>query len=93
MLNATLDLHLSKFSSQVAQDMKINLYVDNLISGCNSEKEALDYYKQARSMLCEAKFNLRLWSSNSCQLRAVTSKDQINDPNERVNLLGYDGTP
>ena len=88
MLNATLDLHLSKFSSQVAQDMKINLYVDNLISGCNSEKEALDYYKQARSMLCEAKFNLRSWSSNSCQLRAITSKDQTNDPNECVNLLG-----
>ena len=88
MLNATLDLHLSKFSSQVAQDMKINLYVDNLISGCNSEKEALDYYEQARSMLCEAKFNLRLSSSNSCLLHAVTSKDQTNDPNERVNLLG-----
>ena len=88
MLNATLDLHLSKFSSQVAQDMKTNLYVDNLISGCNSEKEAIDYYKKARSILCEAKFNLRSWSSNSCQLRAVTSKDQTNDPNECVNLLG-----
>ena len=35
MLNATLDLHLSKFSSPVASDMKANLYVDNLISGCN----------------------------------------------------------
>ena len=88
MLNATLDLHLSKFSSQVAQDMKTNLYVDNLISGCNSEKEAIDYYKKARSILCEAKFNLRSWSSNSFQLRAVTSKDQTNDPNECVNLLG-----
>ena len=58
MLNTTLDLHLSKFSTQVAQDMKTNLYVNNLISGCNSEKEAIDYYKKARFILCEAKFNL-----------------------------------
>ena len=42
MLNATLDLHLSKFSLPVASDMKANLYVDNLISGCNSEDEVID---------------------------------------------------
>lgn len=37
MLNATLDLHLKKFPSSVAKDMKYNLYVNNLISGCDSE--------------------------------------------------------
>ena len=30
MLNATLDLYLNKFSSQVAQHMKAYTYVDNL---------------------------------------------------------------
>jgi len=46
MLNATIDLHLKKFSSSVAQDMKENLYVDNLISGSNSEDTIINYYKQ-----------------------------------------------
>ena len=56
MLNATLDLHLSKFSSPVASDMKANLYADNLISGCSSEDEVIDYYKQARSIMGRAVF-------------------------------------
>ena len=88
MLNATLDLHLNKFSPQVAQGMKANLYVDNLISGYNIEEEAFDYYKQAWCVLCEAKFNLRSWPSNRRQLCAVTSRDQTNGPNSCINVLG-----
>ena len=38
MLNATLDLHLNKFSSQVAQHMKAYTYVDNLFPSWNTEK-------------------------------------------------------
>ena len=88
MLNATLDLHLSKFSSPVASDMKANLYVDNLISGCNSEDKVIDYYKQARCIMKEARFNLRSWSTNSCRLRSVIIEDNINDANTIVNVLG-----
>ena len=88
MLNATLDLHLSKFSSPVASDMKANLYVDNLISGCNSEDEVIEYCKQARRIMNEARFNLRSWSSNSCRLRSVIIEDNSNDPNTIVNVLG-----
>ena len=88
MLNATLDLHLSKFSSPVASDMKANLYVDNLISGCSSEAEVIDYYKQARNIMGRARFNLRLWSSNSCSLRSIITQDNTNDPNTNVNVLG-----
>ena len=51
MLNATLDLHLKKFPSSVAKDMKSNLYVDNLISGCDSEQQLMDYYIQSRSIM------------------------------------------
>ena len=36
MLNATLDLHLKSFDLPVSHDMKKNLYVDNIISGCQS---------------------------------------------------------
>lgn len=88
MLNATLDLHLKKFPSSVAKDMKSNLYVDNLISGCNSEQQLMDYYIQSRSIMNQAKFNLRSWSSNSQKLRANAESDQTSDSNTCVNLLG-----
>ena len=51
MLNTTPDLHLKKYPSSVAKDMKSNLYVDNLISGCNSEQQLMDYYIQSRSIM------------------------------------------
>ena len=88
MLNAVIDLHLSKYPSQVARDMKTNLYVDNLISGCNSEDEAIDYYQQSRCIMNVARFNLRSWSSNSSRLRSVIVQDNTNDPSTTVNVLG-----
>ena len=88
MLNAVIDLHLSKYPSQVARDMKTNLYVDNLISGCNSEDEAIDYYQQSRCIMNAARFNLRSWSSNSSRLRSVIVQDNTNDPSTTVNVLG-----
>ena len=33
MLGAVLDLHLSKFDTPVALDMRSNVYVDNVLSG------------------------------------------------------------
>ena len=88
MLNATLDLHLRKFSSSVAKDMQSNLYVDNLISGCDSEQQLMDYYAQSRSTMNQANFNLRSWSSNSHKLRATTESEKTNDSNTCVSLLG-----
>ena len=37
MLHATIDLHLHKFKSPVAKDIRKNIYVDNIISGCTTE--------------------------------------------------------
>ena len=42
MLNATLQHHLNSFDTPIACDMKRNLYVDNIISGCNSEDQVLN---------------------------------------------------
>ena len=65
MLNATLHHHLDKHNTNIAQDMKENLYVDNLISGCDTEVDAVAYYEEARSTISQGKFNLRSWASNS----------------------------
>ena len=93
MLNATLHHHLNQYNTPVAEDMKEYLYVDNIISGCDQELEALAYYKEARSIMNEAHFNLRSWSSNSSSLRDQAAKDGTTDTNGIVNILGLKWDP
>ena len=88
MLNATLHHHLANYNTPAAEDMKENIYVDNIISGCNEEQDTVGYYEEARSIMNEAHFNLRSWSSNSPSLREQAVKDNTADANEIVNILG-----
>ncbi|XP_065902509.1 uncharacterized protein [Dysidea avara] len=41
MLNAVLQYHLKQYNSPVSKDMLSNLYVDNIISGCDTEQAAV----------------------------------------------------
>ena len=66
----------------------LHLYVDNVVSGCPSESEAISYYNEARSIMNGAHFNLRSWASNSSQLMDQASRDKISDINNPVNVLG-----
>ena len=93
MLNATLRHHLNKYKTPVAEDMKENLYVDHVISGCDQELEAIVCYKEARSIMNEAQFNLRSCSSNSSLLSDQAAKDGTADTNEIVNILGLKWNP
>ena len=88
MLAAVLDLHLSKADSPVAIDMKSNIYIDKIQSGCNTEEELLMYNKLSQEPSSQANFNLWSWSSNSHHLQAVTTRDKTSDPNPPVGLLG-----
>lgn len=88
MLNATLHHHLANYNTPVAEDMKENIYVDNVISSCNEEQAAVDYYGEARSIMQEVHFNVRSWSSNSPLLREQAARDGIADKKEIVNILG-----
>ena len=67
--------------------MLTNLYVDNIVTGCNSE-DALLYYNTARSIMKDAQFNLRSWASNSRKLTSQAAQDNVNDSNSTVNVLG-----
>ena len=88
MLNAALHHHLAQHNSPTAQRMLTNLYVDNVVSGCSSESEAVSYYKDARTIMSGAHFNLRSWASNSSQLMKQANKDKVADNNNPVNVLG-----
>ena len=93
MLNAVLQYHLRQHNSEVSCDMRSNLYVDNVISGCNSEKTAVNYYREARSIMSSARFNLRSWSSNSTGLKTIATQDNTADNNMVVNVLDLRWNP
>ena len=88
ILTATLHHHLNSCDSPIAHDMKQNLYVDNIITGCSTDEEAVDYYREARSIMTQAQFNLRSWASNIAQLQAITVDEGTADSDVTVNLLG-----
>ena len=93
ILHAVLQYHLRQYNSAVSHDMRSNLYVDNIISGCETDKAAVHYYREARAIMSSARFNLRSWSSNSSELTAIATLDHVADNNTLVNILGLRWNP
>ena len=88
ILSSVINYHLSHYTSPIAQDMLNSLYVDNIISGCDTEESAVEYYTTARAIMQDAKFNLRSWASNSKLLTAEASKGNVAVDTSDVNILG-----
>ncbi|MCY3927479.1 MAG: A17 family peptidase [Acidobacteria bacterium] len=88
MLYAALHHHLTKNPSPISEDMQNNLYVDNVISGCNSESDVVHYYKKSRSIMSQANFNLRTWASNSTLLQNLAKRDGSAETSDIVKILG-----
>ena len=88
MLNAVLQCHLQQCNTAVSHDMKSNLYVDNIITGGTTEQAVVSYYREARSIMSDANMNLRSWSSNSVELKAIAAQDNVIDDSHSVNVLG-----
>lgn len=77
----------SKDKYPIGADIILNdFYVDDLISGTNDIKTAVEIYHQLTSLLLEGGFNLRKWNSNNQELlshipddhRGTTSTTPIN---------------
>ena len=88
MLNATLYYHLCKFSKSKAADIEPNLYVFNVISGCDFETYAVNYYNTSRSIMGQAKFNLRLWASNSAVVQSLAQANIAAERDDTTKFLG-----
>ena len=88
MLNATVQHHLENFNSPVSLDMKRNMYVDNVISGTDTETSAINYYNEARFIMNDAKFNLRSWASNCSDLQDLAIQENTADTGDEINVLG-----
>ena len=73
--------------------MQISLYVDNIISGCDTEDAAAAYCKASRAIMSSGMFNLRSWSSNSNKVTANAVQDKVADDHNTVNVLGLHWNP
>ena len=54
MLFATLHYHLRQHSTPLSCNIQANLYVDNVVSGCETEQQAIQYLEEARSLMSSA---------------------------------------
>ena len=56
MLHVIIDLHLCKYQSPVAENIRRNIHVANIISGLDTEAQLMQYYSQARNIMSPANF-------------------------------------
>ncbi len=76
LLNATIQHHLASMSrSNVVSELSENLYVDDWLSGADTESEANYMLNEAQRVMSEAGMNLTKWHSNKLCID-VSEKEQ-----------------
>ena len=96
LLNGTIKHHLSKYeSTRVVEELKQNMYVDDWLSGTNSEEEAYSIFTEAVSIMKSAGMELTKWNSNSkvfSENACAETYDSFNS-SEEVKVLGTRWVP
>ena len=82
LLNATIRRHLEKHAAvhpELVSKLLRSTYVDDIVTGADSDEAAYRLYKESKEILQEAGFNLRKFSSNSAQLHHRVQKEETSD--------------
>ena len=91
LLNAVIKHHLSQCSvSRVVSELQDNLYVDDWLSGADSEAEAKEMYLEGKAVLMEAGMTLTKCHSNS---ELVLDSAGGSQTEERLKILGVRWDP
>ena len=89
MLNLTIDHHLSLKNSKIAEMIRKNTYVDNLIVATSDLKQLLELYSLGTSYFSEMNMHLREWGSNCTTLMdSLQEKDKTKDVGN-ITILGF----
>ncbi|XP_052771144.1 uncharacterized protein LOC128210829 [Mya arenaria] len=88
LLGATIEHHLDTYGSALANQLKEDIYMDNIITGTDTKEEAVCLYKSAKSMFGDAKMNLREWKTNSDEVNETFAYEDL-EKNENVKVLGH----
>ena len=87
LLAATVNHHLQTNQSVVADTIRRDLYVDNLLTGTPTVPTAVSLYQQAKSLFASAHMNLRCWNSNSDMFRQTIPAADL-DKRDIFKVLG-----
>ena len=87
LLAATVKYHLNKADTPVAKKISDNMYVDDMVTGVATSEQAVDFYKEAKSLFQSSSMNLREWASNSKEfLQNIPESDQTRG--DSMKILG-----
>lgn len=90
LLAATIDLHLQKYRNPVAEKIRDNIYVDNLLTGAATKDKLKKLYRESKEIFSDASMNLRDWCSNSVEFMSeIPQPDRAN----REKVLDITWTP
>ena len=80
LLGATILHHLEQVGTPTADKIMKHMYVDNLLTGVNSSKEAREFYSESKDVFQESSMNLREWGSNSIEfLKSIPEQDRVKE--------------
>ena len=88
ILNATLDKHLKQFNHPVAERIREDIYVDDLVSGAQDDHKAVTFYTNAQTLMLPGGFNLRSWSSNNEAVKTIAAEENLLNDNPKPKVLG-----
>ena len=78
LLEATILHHLDQAGTPASKKIMKHMYVDNLLTGVNSSKEAKEFYSDSKELFQESSMNLREWGSNSKEfLMSIPEQDRV----------------
>uniref|UniRef100_A0A7I4XW91 Integrase catalytic domain-containing protein n=1 Tax=Haemonchus contortus TaxID=6289 RepID=A0A7I4XW91_HAECO len=93
LLAGTTQYHLNKFvEDALAQEIKDNIYVDNLILTSDTLQESIELYRKAKQIFIDLGMNLREFTSNNnTVMQTIQETDKADTPQPKV--LGLKWNP
>lgn len=88
ILNSVIIRHLEGEQSSTARDMHRSVFVDNIITGCENENQALNYYTQAKKIMRRANLPLQAWGFSSEGLENKLTNFGDLDPSPVSKTIG-----
>ena len=92
LLAATITHHLRQADTDIAHRILQNIYVDNVVLGCQSVTDAQQVFQEGRSLFQDMKMNLREWVTNSSEVSAILPVDLLGNT-KACKMLGLQWQP
>ena len=87
LLAATVNYHLRESKESIAEEIKQNVYVDNILLLANDVEEAIAKYRKTKDVFHRASVNVREFCSNDMLVNKSFGSDKAKEA-DTIKLLG-----